>query len=211
VKSGNPKEKIKKAKKAWKQATTFSDLCELTAQFIEERSPFLPGYGADSVDSETEPLVPYLAAFNHSGFLTTTSQPGEDHSDLKQRAFVDGFALEGVARRIHRVSLYSELHIVATPPGFPAGFHTPVTVSDFMPHTWTGFSCFGELEYFEKACGAFAFQELRTAWSVSIIDLQWGRNDYLWPQIAQAICYSEKPHPDLELDCDFVGPVDWDT
>lgn len=197
-------EQREKARKAWNEATSFNQICELTARFIEGTSPFMPCYGADSVGAETEPLIGYLAAYNRAGFLTTCSQPGEDLPHWKQRAFVDGFALEPVARLIARLSLYTDLHIVAVPPGMSAGFHTPVTLRDFVPHTWTGFSSFEELDVFREECGELAFNELLRAWSISIIDLQWGRKEHLWREVAQAICYSEKPHPDLGLEIDFA-------
>jgi len=192
------------ARKAWNSAVHFKDICELTAKFIEGTMPLFPGYSADTVAKETEDLIPYLASFNRSGFLTTTSQPGEDDPDWKQRAFVDGFAQEKIARKIAKVSLHSELHIVAVPPGYSAGFHTPVILREFMPHGWSGFSSFDELDFFEEYCNPDAMAELRMAWSISIIDLKWGRDDYLWPTICKAICYSERPHPDLGLDFDFA-------
>lgn len=192
------------ARAAWRDATSITEVCELTARFIEGQSPYFPGYGADTVDFETKELIPYLAAYNRAGFLTLVSQPGMDDPDWKQRAFVDGFALEPVTKQIARVSLYAELHIVVSPPAYPVGFHTPVVLRDFMPHGWSGFTTFDELEFFEEACGETAYQELRSAWGVSIVDLKWGRNDLLWPCIAQAICYSEKPHPDLDLGIDFA-------
>jgi len=197
-------EERRRAEETWRSAAAFGELCELSAKFIEGTSPFFPGYAADRVDAETDELVPFLAAFNRAGFLTTGSQPGMDEPDWKQRAFVDGYALEPVAKQIARVSLYAELHIVVAPPGYSVGFHTPVILRDFMPHGWAGFSSFDELEFFEDASGERAFQELRLAWFISIVDLKWGRNDHLWSSIAQAICYSEKPHPDLGLDFDLA-------
>lgn len=194
----------KQARRAWRDAATISEIFELSARFIESRSPYFPGYGGDTVDYEAKDLVPYIAAFNRAGFLATVSQPGVDDPDWKQRAFVDGFALEPVAKRIARVSLYTELHIVVSPPDYPVGSHTPATLRGFMPHGWSRFTTFDELEFLEEACGEAAHQELKSAWGVSIVDLKWGRNDFFWPYIAQAICYSEKPHPDLELGIDFA-------
>lgn len=207
-KNGMPKPlspgEISSPKGAWKNAKTFQDLCELMALFVEGKLPFSPSCGADTVDSETTALVPYLARFNRSGFLTLGSQPGEDSPEWKQRAFVDGFALEPIARRIARLSLYSDLHIVVAPPGFQAGFHTPVVINNFMPHGWAGFSTFEEIDDFAECCEATAIEELCLAWSVSVIDLQWGRTEHLWRELAREICYSERPHPDLELEVDFA-------
>jgi hypothetical protein len=93
---------------------------------------------------------------------------------------------------------------MVVPPGLEAGFHTPVIVRDFMPHGWSGFSSFDEIQFFAEECGPRAVQELRTAWSVSVIDLEWGRTDHLWSNLARELCYSERPHPELGLDTDFA-------
>lgn len=156
------------------------------------------------MDDETAPLVAYLAALNRAGFLTTDSQPGEDSPEWKQRAFVDGYAPERVARRVARMSLYTDLHVVAVPPGLSAGFHTPVILRDFMPHGWSGFSDFGGAEMIAEHCGPLAAKELLAAWSVSVVDLSWGRTDNLWRNLSCELCYSERPHPELGLDTDFA-------
>lgn len=195
---------FERAQDLWAAAGGFKDLCELTARFVEGRLSYSPAYGAETVDEETEPLVPYLAALNRAGFMTMNSQPGEDSPEWKQRAFVDGYALEHVAKRIARMSLYTDLHIVVAPPGSDVGYHTPVIVRDFMPHGWSGFSSVGEIEFFAEDCGPLAMRELRTAWSISVIDLDWGRADHLWSNLARELCYSERPHPELGLDTDLA-------
>lgn len=194
----------KEGKRAWKRAKSFQEVCDLMARFIQGKLQYSPLYCSPTVDGETLPLVPYLAGLNQAGFLTTDSQPGMERPDWKQRAFVDGFALESVARRIARISLFSDLHVVAVPPGYSAGFHTPVIVRDFMPHGWSGFSCFEELEHFADACSVEAMKELGLAWSISVIDLQWGREEHLWRELSREFCYSERPHPDLGLDFDYA-------
>jgi hypothetical protein len=151
------------AEDAWRAAESFRDLCELTARFVEGDLPFSPIYGAETVDEETTPLVPYLSALNWAGFLTTDSQPGEQSPEWQQRATVDGYALEPTAKRIARISLYTDLHIVVAPPRTELGFHTPVILRDFMPHGWGGFSDF-DLEHFAEICSVPAMRELEQAW-----------------------------------------------
>ncbi len=197
-------DETERAKEQWEAARSFRDLCELSARFIDGTSPYFPTYGAPTVDDETAPLVPYLAALNRAGFLTTNSQPGEDSPEWKQRAFVDGYALEHVARRVARMSLYTDLHVVTVPPGLSAGFHTPVILRDFMPHGWSCFSRSGEAEMIAEYCGPLAARELLSAWSVSVVDLSWGRTDHLWRNLSRELCYSERPHPELGLDTDFA-------
>lgn len=159
----------KRQQMEWGDAQSFGDLCELMARFLEGEGDEAPGCGP--VEAETKALIPYLSAFNRVGFLTMCSQPGELSPEWRQRAFVDGFALEETARRIARLALFTDLHIVAAPPGYSVGFHTPVIVRDFMPHGWSGFTTFDEIEFFAEACSAQTVAELRCAWSVSVIDL----------------------------------------
>ncbi len=190
------------AKEAWKSAKTFEQLCELTAKFIEGTSPFSPEYGTCGIDEETEPLKTYLAALNRAGLMTTTSQPGFDSPEWKQRAFVDGFAQEATAKRIARISLYTDLHIVTAPVGVAIGFRTPIIVRDFQPHGWGGGSSGCEAEFYKDFPNGLKI--LREAWYVDVIDLVWGRQDHLWENLMRELCYSEAPHPDLAIGGDFI-------
>jgi len=192
------------AQEEWAEAQSFGELCELTARFIEGDLAYMPGYLAEGVAEETNPIAPYLANLNRSGFLTVCSQPGQDEPDWKQRAFVDGFALEPVARQLAKVTLATDLLVVAAPPGYHTGYRLPVILRDFQPHGWSGSTGFEELEFFHEDCGLFAFAQLSEAWSVSVVDLVWGRERHIWEELARAISYSEKPHPDLDNGTDFL-------
>jgi hypothetical protein len=200
---------------AWQQARTFDDLCELTARFVEGTLPLHSCYGGESVDSETTELVPILAAFNRAGFMTECSQPAVDLDDEGegQRAFVSGFALEPIAKRIATLGLYTELLVFIVPPGVQHGYQVPVTLGEFHPYTWCGSSIGYEgIECFEYVCNPTAMSALAQAWQVTVIDLKWGRNDYLWENVTRVLTseanpekpYSVEPSPDLELDTDFV-------
>ncbi len=101
----------------WAEAQSFNELCQLRAQLIE---------GENFLEAESTPLIPYLAALNRAGLLTTCSQPGEDRGHSKQRAFVSGLASKEIAERIERLSLCSDLYIMTTPPGHhPNGCRMP--------------------------------------------------------------------------------------
>jgi len=62
----------------WHSARTLAGLGELTAQWLEGKIGYVPGYGGAPPDEETEPLIPVLAAANRAGFVTIVSQPGEE-------------------------------------------------------------------------------------------------------------------------------------
>ena len=95
----------KEAMQIWQKIETFAGLCELNARFMEGKIRFTPGWFGEGLDAESEPIAPYLAAFNRAGFLTVVSQPGLDEGYSKQRAVVEGFACEATALRIEKLSL----------------------------------------------------------------------------------------------------------
>ncbi|MFJ4879946.1 DUF6919 domain-containing protein [Streptomyces sp. NPDC088745] len=87
-------------RRLWRAATTFSDLAELTARWLEgdirSCAGNMPNYGPDE---ETLSLIPCLAAANRAGFLTDDSQPGHAAADYagnlwQQRAAVTGFVAD---------------------------------------------------------------------------------------------------------------------
>jgi hypothetical protein len=185
----------------WREAETFEELCELNARFVEGEIEFSPTYGAGSLDDESKPLIPYLAALNRAGFLTTSSQPGEDRGHSKQRAFVDGLALKETALRIERLSMFSDLYIMTTEPGRFNGCMMPITIDEFRPHSWGGAASlddengiFTEVMNFQENCNERAMQHLSQAWEVCVIDLCWGRSEYLWNQLANELCVMLNPH-----------------
>lgn len=189
------------AVRLWREAQSFEQLCELNARFIEGDIDFSPTSGVSSLDSESEPLVPYLAALNRAGILTTCSQPGEDSGHSKQRAYLDGMARKETALRLHRLSMCSDLYIMTAEPGHYNGCMMPITIDVFRPHSWGGAAIlddatgiFTEVLGFEGHCSQSAIQELRETWEVCVIDLCWGRSDYLWYVLANEFCVTLNPH-----------------
>jgi hypothetical protein len=197
------------ARAEWAKAETFPDLCELMARFIEGTLPYCPAYFGDSVDDETLPLVGVLAMLNRRGFLTTMSQPGCIDDDLSgQRAFVEGFASEEIALEFMRRALYSSLHVDAVPPEDFSGpdgvrHQLPITLCDGHPFTWAPDSpCLNSpSQDFRGDLAPRAARALDAAWWVSVTDLEWGREAYLWKALLEEprVGYSLEPHPDLRL------------
>lgn len=191
----------KDAARLWREAKSFGELCELNAQFIEGEIDYSPTYGASSLDEESGPLLTHLAALNRAGILTLGSQPGQDHGHSKQRAYLDGLALKETALRLDRLSMTSNLYIMTTEPGRYNGCTMPITIDEFRPHSWGGAShlddetgMFPEVVHFEKYCSPSAMQELSEAWEVCVIDLCWGREQYLWDVLANEFCVMLNPH-----------------
>jgi hypothetical protein len=81
----------------WWNATSIAQMGRLTADWLEGRRYFLPGYAAAGPAAETRDLTAHLAAYNRAGFLTISSQPGHgpregyDGRMWLQRAYVSGY------------------------------------------------------------------------------------------------------------------------
>ncbi len=173
----------------WKNAKTLPEIGELTTRWIQGTLPLHPCYG-DSPDEETESIQKYLINFNQNGLITTFSQPAEnlDEEGYAQRAALEGFAEENTAKKIAALGLYTDLLVFIYPPGIEWGYQIPVSLQEFRPFTWVGtswgledFKCF--IEY----CSKEAMESLKASWQVVVIDLQWGREDHLWPLVNTAL------------------------
>jgi hypothetical protein len=195
----------------WLEAKTLDELGELTARWIEGTLPYYPFYG-DTTDPETVPLQDKLVYFNRNGLITTFSQPAEplDEEGFAQRACVEGYAREELAKRLAAIGLYTDLLVLIYPADVTWGYQIPITLSEFQPFTWCG-SNEGqhELNSLKECLSEGAINSLALAWKVIVIDLQWGREDYLWNHVYEALTkppdkpFSVAPH-DEGLGTDFV-------
>jgi hypothetical protein len=199
---------LTRAPLTWRSATTYADLCELTARWLERDIPEHPGYGEPGAetgpDPETEPLVPTLAALNRAGFLTIGSQPGHeptvgwDLSVYEQRAAVE-LLLDRKHLDVLAVDLVTDCLCgtlgVAVRTKLIGTTHDPVarrchechpgievTKRDDEPVTCFG----GHLPMVERRLMFRGCRRSRRAWrglyQVALVDpVWWGRNNVLWP------------------------------
>lgn len=188
----------------WRQAATLKGLGELTALWLEGAIQCNPGYSASGPDSETEELVPVLAAINRAGFVTINSQPGEDGAGYRQRATVCGFCEEPTAMRIYRGLVETDLLVLAYPPGPEDNGmrQVPVTIwtdedgpgheyqelcpNGVLINTWTAGHVPSEhiADMYGQVLDSRAIAALEDAWQVEVVDTRWGRNDLLWPELS---------------------------
>ena len=172
---------------SWKTAKSLEDLGELTNRWLESAEAEHP-CSEGGPDTETSLLVADLVALNRSAFVTDFSQPGEPMDDGSgQRAAVSGFCREDVARRVGALGLWTDLIVIAFPPGCEGGHYVPITINGHRPVTWSGRHNLEVFEQYAESCGAEAVDELRNGWTVEIIDPQWGRDRYLWAHMADAV------------------------
>lgn len=197
---------IKKAdRKAWASTCTLTDVGELTAQWLEGRISSVPGF-CGAPDEETLPLVPVLARLNRAGYVTDCSQPGEIDDCcggglIEQRAAVQGYASPQVAGTLIRAAETAGLVVVScSPAGVPRwryGYGPSVTVTQVNGLRFTGFGVRIPRRHIRDPhigygeCGREAVDVLCSAWQVTVIDPEWGRDDLLWDVLDGALIRSE--------------------
>lgn len=189
----------------WHSASTLADVGQLTARWLEGDLPAVPGYFGPP-DEETLPLVPVLAALNRGGFVTSSSQPGRAGRDRdgilwEQRAAIEGFTGPVLTHRIAEAARRAGLTVITHNPAWLPrwriryGQVLPVTRRDgedvtsfgaarprrYLRDSWTGYG----------ACHRAAVDAVCSAWQVTVIDPQWGRQDLLWSVLTGAVTGGE--------------------
>lgn len=195
---------------SWKNTRSLLDLCELTAAWLLGKIPdHISQMG--SPDAETNKIRKYLICFNHAGFMTDFSQPGEPLRDGNaQRACLSGYCDENLAKTVTSLTLFTDLIVHAFPPGAGGGYQIPITIGDYHPFTWHGSYDPGtELPAYIGLLHREAITALQNAWYLIIIDPTWGRQRYLWMQVEKVMRhgtgpFDTRPSPDLSLGVDFI-------
>lgn len=172
----------------WHQATTLTELGELTARWLKGDIRALPGYFGNRPDPETKSLIPVLAHLNRSGFLTSCSQPGlvgkgYDGQPVSQRAAVDGFADPGTANWLARVSKGAGLVVVTGRAGWRDNRRSCVPVTMCGGRICTTFGTVlsrREIASIYEGCSDEAIAALQAAVQVTVVDPRWGREANLW-------------------------------
>ncbi|MCA9001435.1 MAG: hypothetical protein KDB61_05900 [Planctomycetes bacterium] len=175
----------------WQKATSYRELCLLAVEFLDGDLPAFPGWMAPDIDEETDPWVPQLVAANQRGFLTTASQPGgcpplsHDALPWRQRAFVVGFAPAGLVEELRgqvkgtRLSLFDFESSAAG--GEPIGVLQQGPRESLFVGTGEGPA---ELAIFAEFVSPAALRELAETRYLCLVDPEWGRDDLLWPILA---------------------------
>lgn len=173
---------------AWRAAGSLDDLLGLTADFLEGRRGFFPGWGGASTDEESDSLLPALRGALDHGLMTVASQPGAPfgpgHDGLTWggRAFVGGFALDDAGpRRLADAALGAGLRVLAEEPAAVADWAPFVAgLRDGVPYLVLGPGARSqELEIFEEHLSPALSAELASRPLLWIVDPAWGRRDRL--------------------------------
>lgn len=182
-------------RRRWKNAHTFTDLCELMAQWTEGRIKTWPGHDGGP-DPETTDLIPTLAATNRGGYLTTCSQPGVigpgyDGLLWEQRAAVEGLVTDRhLLDRLSRAAEAARLTVIVhEPTNCSGGVGGDVVVTRVDGSPYTGFGAKLDRNVMKRQWPVIsrdALQQVLEAWQVAIIDPEWGRDTVLWPALDRA-------------------------
>ncbi|WP_406490568.1 hypothetical protein OHB06_00835 [Streptomyces sp. NBC_01604] len=179
--------------RAWYQAGTLEELAALTARWLRGQMLWTPNGHVGGPDPETLPLVDVLADLNLAGILTETSQPGElavlHRRPWRQRAYVTVFvAHPEVAQTLAAQAAKAGLVVRAYRPGRSVDENGERDAVDVT--TWEGHGVMTGMgdrispravRRIFPGCGRQAVREVATAWQVTLIDPQWGRDTVLWP------------------------------
>jgi hypothetical protein len=219
-------------RESWLRTSDLRTLAEYTAQWLEGRRLCMPGYGAANPDPETTPLIPYLAAYNRAGLMTTGSQPGHgplrgyDGWNWSQRAFVDGFTdLDTATRIVVALSAHRDAGIVvnAWAPGSHRGDkeRAALTVRVNPQAPAAGFDVTAADGYplgrgdirsiYRGDLTRGAIRTLQNAWQITVHDEQFSERTLLWDALAEALApdpAGSGPHDELPGGEPFAVRVD---
>lgn len=175
---------------AWRKCFNFETACELTAEWLEGRRHYQPGYMAAQPAPETGPITQPLADINRRGFMTTESQPGEMISDGQgQRAYVTGLCSEETAGLLSAILAGSELVSIWFPPGSGGTGQVCVTIDDHKEVTHLGRSGGSQsrFEEYRHETNESLARMLTDLWELHIFDPVWGRNSKLLHELTIAV------------------------
>jgi len=173
----------------WRRAQTFAELCELGARFVRGELARFPGWGAATLDDESDALVPELARANLAGFLTVASQPGRpfqpghDGRAWAQRGFVAGFASPAAERALAAAAAAHSLWWFTG-----TAVAAPAALADGTPYLFVGHDAHAdELELFADALDPRALAALADCTFGWLVDPVWGRRGALLSALRAAL------------------------
>lgn len=165
----------------WGACQDIADLGKASALYLEGKIGSQPAYQpGESIDAETLPLVPVLAAANRAGFYTTSSQPGHAE-EWCQSAYVSGFADPTTTAALRE--------LLAEQPGLNWRIRRTRAFWDTATggrRIWWGIMARRDVEgFYGEVCNDQAVAALVDGFQIVIEDEIAGRNDILWPLLAR--------------------------
>lgn len=179
----------RREQRRWAAARTLDDLGELTAQWLEGRVAYQPGYGGP-VDVDEDPgLRDTLIRLNRAGLVTECSQGGwvGPGGYSTQMAAVEGFAAPATVEQLRQTLAGAEYEVLVN-----ARHGVPLSHLDGQPYTR-----FGQRMTRRGIAGRYpgchrdAIKAVAAADQIVIYDRQIGRNT-LWAALDEAVTQLEQ-------------------
>lgn len=172
---------------SWETACALTELGELTARWLTGELTEHPAYGG-APEEETRSMVDLLARVNRAGLLTDFSQPGLVEAGTRQRAAVAGYCDEAILKRL--LVAFAATDLVLLNEHTDSGIRIPVSYRGGKPCTFLG-GKHGP-DGWDKVLSDVGLGVLKNSWYVTLIDPIWGRDDRLWPLLAEALSISSR-------------------
>ena len=172
---------------AWYDIESFADLAHTMIGFLEGTVAETPTHGGP-LDPESINITHDLVELTRRGLITDGSQPGLISPTLRQRACVDLLTRNvSVAQDLILGLGHSELLVLVAEPGVELWQNLPMTCWDGEFGTWAGrLGEFHRPHWYDRL-GPQASPVVDQMCFVQVLDLQWGRERYLWDQLHAAV------------------------
>jgi hypothetical protein len=162
----------------------------LMAGWLEGDLTYQPAYYGAAPDEETAELVPVLAALNRAGFVTEFSQPGIPLANgSAQRAAIGGFCDDVMLLNLMAATFGTDLVMLRFASGDTGEGSVVVTVDELEEYTFLGRTEGSDdlKDGYGEDLSPAGLAALIGAWQVHLFDPVWGRNDLLWPLLADVV------------------------
>ncbi|HEV7978881.1 DUF6919 domain-containing protein [Amycolatopsis sp.] len=177
----------------WSEVDDLAGIGELTARWLEGDITYRPARDGRAPGEETAEPVPVLAALNRAGFVTDFSQTGlQLTAGSARRAAVGGFCDERMRRNLAGATAATDLVVLWFAPAVKSVAQAVVTLDGGKEVTWLGTAMAPDaIEYsYGEDVSLAGLEALIDAWQVHLFDPVWGRDDLLWPLLADVAAQS---------------------
>jgi uncharacterized protein DUF6919 len=171
----------------WSEVDDLIGIGGLTARWLEGDITYRPARDGRAPGDEIGELAPVLTALNRAGFVTDFSQTAlRPNAGSARRAAVGGFCDESMRLKLARATATTDLVALWFPPAVKSAARVVVTLDAGKELTWLGSATAPDaIEYSYGAdLSLDGLEALIDAWQVQVFDPVWGRDDVLWPLLA---------------------------
>jgi hypothetical protein len=170
---------------AWLSARDFADLGDLTVKWLHGEIEQTPDH-AGPPDEETIPHIEVLSAANRAGFVTTGSQSADAATGgwPACEAYVQGFASDATLSELRFAIAGTSLTLSGARGRETFGNRESRRWHRMLRTRWLRRVWRSDTGFYRHRCPRVS-ADLSAAWWINIDDSVPGRNDVLWPALAE--------------------------